>query len=51
MYWPLHEEPFDFYRFTKYGFVHLLRESGFADWEIQEDGGDWTQIMLALNLK
>jgi SAM-dependent methyltransferase len=51
MYWPLHEEPFDFYRFTKYGFVHLLRESGFADWEVQEDGGDWAQIMLALNLK
>jgi len=51
MYWPLHEEPFDFYRFTKYGFVHLLRESGFADWEIREDGGDWAQIVLALNLK
>jgi SAM-dependent methyltransferase len=24
MYWHLHEEPHDFYRFTKYGFRHIL---------------------------
>jgi SAM-dependent methyltransferase len=51
MYWPLHEEPFDFYRFTRHGFAHLLRDSGFGQWKIQEDGGDWAQIMLAINLK
>jgi SAM-dependent methyltransferase len=51
MYWPLHEEPFDYFRFTKHGFAHLLKASGFSQWTIQEDGGDWTQIMLAINLK
>jgi len=28
-YWPLHEEPHDFYRFTRYGFEHLLVSAGF----------------------
>jgi SAM-dependent methyltransferase len=51
MYWPLHEEPFDFYRFTKYGFMYLLKKSGFSSSEILEDGGDWAQILLALNLR
>lgn len=51
MYWPLHEEPFDFFRFTKHGFASLLRDAGFVEWTIQEDGGDWAQIMLAINLK
>jgi SAM-dependent methyltransferase len=51
MYWPLHEEPRDFFRFTKHGFAHLLGDSGFKRWNIEEDGGDWAQIMLAINLK
>jgi SAM-dependent methyltransferase len=51
MYWPLHEEPFDFYRFTKHGFAFLLQNAGFSEWIIREDGGDWSQICLALNLK
>jgi SAM-dependent methyltransferase len=28
MAWPLHEEPFDFYRFTVYGFRHLFQTAG-----------------------
>lgn len=50
-YWPLHEEPRDFYRFTKYGFAHLLREAGFRDCEIREDGGDWAQVFLSIALR
>jgi len=50
-YWPLHEEPYDFFRFTKYGFEHLLRDAGFSEWEIREDGGDWAQLMLSVNLR
>lgn len=29
--WELHEEPFDFYRYTRYGISHLLRAAGFTD--------------------
>jgi hypothetical protein len=50
-YWPLHEEPSDFYRFTKYGFAQLLKDAKFSQWEIKEDGGDWAQLMLTLNLR
>lgn len=50
-YWPLHEEPFDFYRFTKYGFEHLLKNAGFSTWEIKADGGTWAQIFLSINLQ
>lgn len=51
MFWPLHEEPQDFYRFTKYGFAKLLSDAGFSNWAIREDGGDWAQIALAISLK
>jgi SAM-dependent methyltransferase len=50
-YWPLHEEPYDFHRFTKYGFESMLSNSGFSFWEIRPDGGDWAQIFLSINLK
>ncbi|MBE9248167.1 MAG: class I SAM-dependent methyltransferase [Aphanizomenon sp.] len=50
-YWPLHEEPYDFHRFTKYGFENLLRQAGFSEWEIKPDGGDWAQILLSINLR
>jgi SAM-dependent methyltransferase len=50
-YWPLHEEPYDFFRFTKYGFEHLLKDAGFLEWQIREDGGDWAQIMLSVSLR
>lgn len=50
-YWPLHEEPYDFFRFTKYGFQQLLKDSGFREWCIREDGGDWAQMMLSICLR
>lgn len=50
-YWPLHEEPNDFFRFTKYGFAQLLTDAGFSEWQIREDGGDWAQLMLSLCLR
>lgn len=30
LYFPEHEVPFDFYRYTQFGFRHLLNESGFV---------------------
>lgn len=41
MYWPLHEEPYDFFRFTKHGFKYILEESGYTDIEIMANGGRW----------
>jgi SAM-dependent methyltransferase len=51
LYWPLHEEPHDYFRFTKYGFAQLLRDAGFSEWNIREDGGDWAQLMLNITLR
>ncbi len=41
MYWPLHEEPYDFFRFTKHGFAHSLEKAGFTVVEINPNGGKW----------
>lgn len=41
MYWPLHEEPYDFFRFTKHGLRFLLEKAGFAGIEIENNGGKW----------
>jgi len=35
----LHEEPYDFYRFTKYGLNHLFVQNGFEVLEIRLKGG------------
>lgn len=50
-YWPLHEEPYDFHRFSKYGFKNLLDKAGFSSYEIRPDGGDWSMIFLSISLK
>jgi|SRR6185312_1178954 len=41
MYWPLHEEPYDYFRFTKYGFKYILEKAKFSDIEILSNGGKW----------
>jgi SAM-dependent methyltransferase len=40
-YWPLHEEPHDYFRFTEYGLNYLLHETGFEVVEITPNGGKW----------
>jgi SAM-dependent methyltransferase len=44
MYWPLHEEPYDFYRFTKHGFEFSLKKAGFQITEILSCGGKWAML-------
>jgi SAM-dependent methyltransferase len=49
MCWEHHEEPYDFFRFTRYGFDYLLRGAGFEVLEITANGGKWAlvgQILL-----
>lgn len=41
MYWPLHEEPYDYFRFTKHGFRYVLNKNNFEVLEILSNGGKW----------
>lgn len=40
-FWHLHEEPRDFYRYTKYGLKHLFEKTGFELIEITPLSGFW----------
>jgi SAM-dependent methyltransferase len=41
MNWRHHEEPYDFFRFTKYGLQGVLEKAGFEVLEIKPNGGKW----------
>jgi SAM-dependent methyltransferase len=41
MYWPHHEEPYDFFRFTKHGFKYIIEKAGFEVVTIKANGGSW----------
>lgn len=42
--WQLHEEPYDFFRFSKHGFKYILENAGFELIEIKENGGMWSVV-------
>lgn len=44
MAWEHHEEPYDFFRFTKYGFEYIFSKAGFTDIEIIPNGGKWAMV-------
>ncbi len=49
--WELHEEPYDFFRFTKYGLTELCKRNNFEVIEIIANGGKWAAIMqMNLNM-
>ena len=51
MCWELHEEPYDFFRFTKYGLDALFTRAGFEITPIKANGGKWAAIsQLNLNM-
>jgi SAM-dependent methyltransferase len=39
--WCLHEEPFDYFRFTRYGLGQLARDAGLEPVEVRRQGGFW----------
>lgn len=41
MCWQHHEVPYDFFRFTKYGMIHLFEKAGFRIVKIKSNGGKW----------
>ena len=42
--WGLHEEPFDFYRFTKYGLKYLIEKCGFEVIRSDKTTGIWGTV-------
>lgn len=42
--WELHEEPYDYFRFTKYGIRFLMEKYGFEEIIIKANGGKWATI-------
>lgn len=49
--WELHEEPYDFFRFTRYGLKDLFEKKGFEVLSINSNGGKWAAIFqLWLNV-
>lgn len=48
-FWPLHEEPRDFYRYSPYGLRYLLEQAGFEVVEVVPLSGAWTTFALELS--
>ena len=47
--WRLHEAPYDFWRFTRFGLELLLGEAGFEVEELSAQGGVWRLVGQAVN--
>ena len=47
--WWIHEQPYDFYRYTPYGLEYLLKKTGFEILEIKSTNGFFTMMALKLN--
>jgi SAM-dependent methyltransferase len=47
--WHVHDEPYDYFRYTRYGLEYLLRKSDFSDIEITEGTGFWQMFILKIN--
>jgi len=47
--WWVHEQPYDYFRYTPYGLKYLLEKAGFKNNEIYPIGGFFTMWLLKLN--
>jgi SAM-dependent methyltransferase len=47
--WELHEEPFDFFRYTKHALKELFEHSGFEIDYIKPNGGKWAAVYQLRN--
>lgn len=45
LFWHLHEEPRDFFRYTKYGIEHLFKTAGYRTVEIRPLAGFWVTFI------
>lgn len=47
--WHVHEAPYDFYRYTRYGLEHIFKRAGFVDIKVEATSGFWAMWFLKLN--
>lgn len=47
--WHIHEQPNDYYRFTRYGLSYLFKKNGFVNITINENSGFWQMWILKFN--
>jgi SAM-dependent methyltransferase len=47
--WSLHEEPYDFFRYTEYGLAYMFKKAGFSNIKITTDTGFWVTHSLRIN--
>jgi len=47
--WHVHEAPYDYYRFTRYGLEYLFKKAGFSSIVIKENTGYWQMAVLKFN--
>jgi len=47
--WHVHEEPHDYFRYTRYGLEYLFNKAGFVDINIKENTGFWQMWVLKFN--
>lgn len=47
--WAVHEAPYDYFRYTRYGLEYLLKKQGFIEIEIIEVTGFWLTWVLKFN--
>jgi SAM-dependent methyltransferase len=48
--WPLHEEPFDYFRYTSYGLTSLLERAGFVEIDIAARNGYFATIAQLMRI-
>lgn len=47
--WHIHEEPHDYYRYTRHGLEHVLGQAGFREIGIHATSGFWSTFFIKLN--
>ena len=47
--WQVHEAPYDFYRYTRYGLQYMFEKAGFTDITIYPQTGFWAMWTLKFN--
>ncbi len=47
--WHVHEQPYDYYRYTRYGLNYLFNKAGFNNIVILENTGFWQMWILKFN--